>query len=109
MVIKISCITKWYGFIHSHTTMFVAHLLLMLVKSFNNEVQLTKLKAAITHKLHMVMCTKSFGKLVVETHENALAILEQMKLTSSINAKHLGFVVKCKPKVHSLILNRKQG
>ncbi len=90
MLTKISCITKWYGFIHSHTTMFVAHLL-MVVKSFNKDVQLTKLKVAITHKLDMVMCTKTFGKLVVETHENALAILEQMKfiITSSISAKHL--------------------
>lgn len=70
--------------------MFVAHLL-MLVKSFDKEFQLTKLKVAITHKLDMVMCTNSFGKSVVETHENALAILEQIKfiITSSINAKHL--------------------
>jgi hypothetical protein len=70
--------------------MFVAHLL-MLVKLFNKEVQLTKIKVAITHKLNMVMCTKNFGKLVVEAHENALAILEQIKfiVTSSINAKHL--------------------
>jgi hypothetical protein len=69
--------------------MFVAHLL-MLIKSFNKEVQLTKLKVAITHKLDMVVCTKTFGKLVVETHENALAILEQIKfiVTSSNNAKH---------------------
>jgi hypothetical protein len=38
-----------------------------------------------------VICTKTFGKLVVETHENALAILEEIKfiMTSSINAKHL--------------------
>ncbi len=70
--------------------LFLAHML-MLVKSFNKEVQLTKLKVAITQKLDMVMCTKTFGKLAVETHENALAILEQMKpiITSSINAKHL--------------------
>jgi hypothetical protein len=85
--------------------MFVAYLL-MLVKSFNKDVQLTKLKVAITHKLDMVTCTKNFGKLVVKTHENALATLEQMKfiITSSICAKHLEQKIKLQLKMLDWII-----